>query len=342
MTAQPPPPAPADPQIAADAGADPVAHGDTGIAAEQGLQEPVLLPPKGLVWATLAVLMFTAAVAVLLAPPVRAAVSPSLRLQGWAQDDRDLAELAAREDALLKAQSAQVPQRAGFDEVALRRDLARWLQQEAELGALDVQSSLPARVLLADLQERVRTLVLTAGPDALRAVAVRLGRDAARAVENAILGAQSPQADAAVDALVPGLLKTLRAMNMGRWLADPTTHTASVHVIEALAQQRVFDLAVRVSERPRLGSDQTSLLLRFRVEAHDGLSLQRRLALLDQLAATDPTYPTVYVRGVLLARAGRCDQAVGLWRQAIQMHQQATLARANLAWCLDQLGEQGK
>lgn len=312
-----------------------------GPEVEQGPQEPVLLPPPGLVWTTLAALLAVAAVAILWAPPVREVVEPSLQLRDWMSDQDGLAEMARRDDALLAADVKRGARARAADEQKIREDLAAWLTYERDLGALDVESSLPARLLLSGLQERVRTLVLTAGPDALRAMAVRYGRDVRAAIELAFDPLHAGKMDGKVDQLAPGLRATLQAIGMPRFETAGRLHPAAARVVEAMAAQRVLDLGARLPDRPHLPSDVQDLVLRFRIEANDALPVERRLQLLAQLAERDPTYPSVFVRGVLLARHGDCAGAITAWDQAVRMRQQAPLARANSAWCRAQLSAGG-
>ncbi|MBI5610586.1 MAG: hypothetical protein HY902_17050 [Deltaproteobacteria bacterium] len=304
---------------------------------EQGPQEPVLLPPPGLVWVTLAALVAVAAAAILWAPPVREVVEPSLQLREWMSDPDELAEMSRRDDALLAADVKRGAGARAAQERKIREDLAAWLTYERDLGALDVESSLPARLLLSGLQERVRTLVLTAGPDALRAMAVRYGRDVRAAIELAFDPLHAGKQDGQVDQLAPGLRATLQAIGMPRFESAGRLHPAAARVVEAMAAQRMLELGARLPERPHLPSDVQDLVLRFRIEANDALPLERRLQLLAQLAERDPTYPSVYVRGVLLARSGDCGNAIAAWEQAARMRQQAPQARANAAWCRAQL-----
>ncbi len=310
---------------------------DDGPEAEQGPEEPVLLPPPGLVWTTLAALVAVAAAAILWAPPVREVVEPSLQLRDWMSDLDGLAEMARRDDALLVADVKRGAGGRATQEQKIREDLAAWLTYERDLGALDVESSLPARLLLSGLQERVRTLVLTAGPDALRAMAVRYGRDVRAGIELALDPLHAGKQDGQVDRLAPGLRATLQAIGMDRFEKAGRLQPAAARVVEAMAAQRMLELGARLPDRPHLPADVQDLVLRFRIEANDALPIERRLQLLGQLAERDPTYPSVFVRGVLLARNGDCAGAVAAWDQAVRMRQQAPLARANSAWCRAQL-----
>jgi predicted negative regulator of RcsB-dependent stress response len=142
---------------------------------------------------------------------------------------------------------------------------------------------------------------------------------------------------AALEAVAPGWGSTVQHLNLQRFVEQGQLTAAAARLVEALAQQRILSLGARLPRPPQLASDQLELILRFRVEAHPALSLERKLVLLQQLASSDPSYPSVYVRGVLLAREGDCHGAIDAWRQAITMRQSAAVARANLRWCEQRL-----
>lgn len=304
------------------------------------LIEPVLVPPRGLVTTTLLLLATTAGLAVTFAPPYGDALQPSLALDFWAADARELAEMRQR-DQQLTARIATLP-----SEATLRHDWARWLALEAELGSEEVQGSSEARLLLGDLQERARTLVLQHGPDAWRAVAVRWSRDVQQSF--GALAAQAQQRGVAVrdvlgtgaaaplDKLAPGLGRTLADTGIDAQLQGAHA-LAAAEVVAGLAAMRMLDLAVRAPHPPRLPLDVQALLLRYRVEAHQGLAIERKLVLLDQLHTIEPTYPAEYVGGVLLARADDCVHAVPALARAVAAGQLPQLARVNRQWCIERI-----
>lgn len=311
---------------------------------DDALQEAVLLPPRGLLTTTLVLLALTAALAIGWGPSVHAVTTPSLQLEFWPGDSRQLEELAALDDALLRVDArAPDPQRQQ-DETAIRQGWAAWLRREAELGALDVQHDYEARQLLGQTQERVRTLVLRDGADAWRGVVVRYGRAVRQATEQFVLSlpegatwTSAPVATrAAVEAVAPGWAATAQHLSLQRFVQDNRLSAAAARLVEALAQQRLYSLGARLPNPPGLSSVQQALILRFRVEAYEGLGLERKLDLLGQLASSDPAYPSVFVRGVLLARDHDCEGATIAWQQALRMHQQPAQARANLRWCARQ------
>jgi hypothetical protein len=317
-------------------------HADPS-GAEAELQEAVLLPPKGLVATTLLLLVATAALAILTAPPAQDIGHATLRLDTWPGDARTLEEIWIRDEALLqRARRAASQDQAG---ASIRAGWAAWLRMETELGALDVQHSYEARQRLGQVQEQVRDLVQRAGADAWRAVAVQYGRDVREATQGLVttLAADAtwtsapPAAVAALEAVAPGWGSTVQHLNLQRFVEQGQLTAAAARLVEALAQQRILSLGARLPRPPQLASDQLELILRFRVEAHPALSLERKLVLLQQLASSDPSYPSVYVRGVLLAREGDCHGAIDAWRQAITMRQSAAVARANLRWCEQRL-----
>jgi hypothetical protein len=86
---------------------------------------------------------------------------------------------------------------------------------------------------------------------------------------------------------------------------------------------------------PQLSSSAWLLVQHFRLEAHAGLDLQRRLALLDEFATTDPAYPTDYARGVLLAREEEYAKAAPWFLRASKHGPFARQARDNARWCAE-------
>ena len=309
---------------------------------QQPLVEPVLVPPRGLVAVTLALLATTAVAAVLVAPPAQETVVPSLALQLWAADARELAEMRQRDSRLMATHPA-LPQ-----EAMLRRDWARWLALEAELGSLEVQGSAEARLLLGDLQERCRQLAAEKGSDALGALAARWGSDVQLAFGIVVAASQKRTARVAamlgdpaaksLQELAPGLGQTLADMGIDQLYGGPW-EPAAAQVVRAMAAARVLQLGVRLPQPPQLPLDSEALLLRYRVEAHQGLAVERKLQLLATLEQLEPTYPAAFVRGVLLARANDCRHALPAFRLAEARSQHPKIARANAAWCRHQLAD---
>jgi len=307
----------------------------------------VLVPPRGLVATTVCVLLATAALAVLWAPPVRASGEPKLRLDTWQASERELLAMQAEADGLLRLPFAATATRA---QAELQATLSLWLRDEL---AHDGDADRPeARVLLGNAEERARTLVLTAGPDALRAQAVRFGRSVRARLEAAIAAAQArgmelgaflrlqppPPQVRALTELAGAIGQPLAAAGIERWQRDGRLEPAAARIVESLAAQRLLALGVRVpGGAPTLPSDAALQLLRFRVEAHDGLALPRKLELLDDLAREDPTYPETYATGALLGRAGQFAACAVWFRQAAMLGQRARQAQVNAAWCEGQV-----
>jgi hypothetical protein len=77
------------------------------------------------------------------------------------------------------------------------------------------------------------------------------------------------------------------------------------------------------------------LLLRFRVEAHEGLRFERKLQLLAELEQVDPATPAAWLRGVLLARAGAWPEAQAAFLQAAVRGEHPAQARVNARWCAE-------
>ncbi len=331
---EPPPP---EPEKAAEA--------PPGVADAGDLIQPVLVQPRGLVATTLGLLLATAAVAIAAAPSVQPAVQADFALQFWRPDDRQLAEIARRQDQLA-AIAAALPT-APTPAAAVVADVVRWLAAEAEMGAQQVQTDAGARALRGRAEEGLRSLALAHGNDAVRGLAVQWGRQVAAAFAAAARLAQArgvtvrelvdTAQGAALRQVAPGLAPLLAHTGLERLHAGAALDRPADLVVQALAQARLLQFAVRVPDPPQLDPDLHALLLRFRVEAHEGLRLERKLALLAELTALDPTYPDALVRGVLLAREGRCDEALAGFARAMAQGQHRGRAANNLAWCRRQL-----
>ena len=316
-------------------------------AAEAGVDlpiEPVLVPPQGLVPTLLALLLATAFAAVWWAPPLRSeglgAQQPSLRLDFWKQAV-DLEQMRARDDGLLRSTRNQ----AAEGEILKR--FQGYLRDEATLGAETLAQRPASREALGAIEERVRALVAAHGQDALRALAVDYGRQVRRAVEVALVQARAqhqtlgvwlreskaPQAEA-LGAIAGGLGAALGGTGLEAFVHGARLDPAAAQVVEALAQQRILQLGQRVpTGPPPLPSDAQLLLLRYRIEAHEGLSIERKLSLVQELAAVDAAAPTDYLVAVLLARAGHCRQAIPAFQRAAARGQAVDLAQANARWC---------
>ena len=307
-----------------------------------GLEEPVLVVPRGLVWVTLAALAITVGLSILYAPAALPSEQPSLELNLWPGQPWELQEMRTRASALTQKYPPHPAQ-----EQRLRGDLLQWLTRDAEQGSLAAEHDLAARLLLSSAEEQVRTLVLTRGEDAFQAMATRYGVEVRAQLEAALAALPESGRDlhqlagnprgAAVERLAPGLLTTLRGTGIHRLMAGQTLSLAGQLVVEALATHRMLELGTRLSSRPSLPTDVQALLLRWRVEAHEGLSDERRLQLLAQLSEMDPGYPAEFTAGVLAARANDCATAVQAWRRAAAKHQEPSRTRANLRWCIKRL-----
>ena len=105
-------------------------------------------------------------------------------------------------------------------------------------------------------------------------------------------------------------------------------------VAVALPQSPLIQAVARVpGGAPQVASSEWFLVQHFRVEAHAGLDLQRRLALLDELATNDPAYPGEYARGILLAREEQFAKAIPWFERASRHGPFARQARDNARWC---------
>jgi len=321
------------------------------IEGAEGPLEPVLVPPQGLVLWVLLSLLATAIGGVLLPGQHSAMVTPSLALTTWLPDARELATVQQRRAALLAAMPADSLLRRQQEQRILDA-LRALMTREARLGVAGARADVAARRARGELEEAVRNYVLAHGSDALRALAVAYGRDVRRAVEQAVAslarsgGSLSAPPDeptsrkliADLDRIAPGSSRAFDGVGLRSHMAGERLRPAAALVVEAVAEQRVLILAQRVpAPRPTLDSDLERLLHRFRVEAHASLGLQRRLQLLESLAARDPSYPERYVTGVLLARDGRFRAAMGAFGAAARAGESPRQARANGRWCRQQL-----
>lgn len=317
--------------------------------------EPVLVPPKGLVPTVLALLLATAFAAVWWAPSLRpigqGMQQPSLKLDFWKQAV-DLEQMRARDDGLLRLRTTRLSQPGSLAAAnEILSQFRAYLHEEASLGAEVLAQQPAARQALGDIEERVRALVATQGQDALRALAVDYGRQVRQAVEAALVQARgqhqtlavwlreakTPQAKALGD-VAGGLGATLGGTGLEAFLHGGRLDPAAGQVVEALAQQRILQLGQRVpTGPPPLPSDAQLLLLRYRIEAHEGLSIERKLSLVQELAAVDAAAPTDYLLAVLLARAGHCREAIPAFQRAAARGQAADLAKANARWCAAQV-----
>lgn len=319
-------------------------------ATSDGLIEPALIPPRGLVATTLALLVVTCALAIAVAPGVKRELQPQLQLTFWHSDDRELDEIVRRDDRLLAADAKRQTDLARTQEAGLRKNVTQWLALEAQMGTLQVQHDGQARQILGQIEETVRTIGELHGVQAVQAMAVRWGRDVAHIFGQVVAGARQRQMQVgdemvdppavALQALAPGLIKLLADSGLaahGQGQGQGLTVAAQL-VVQALAQSRFLQFAVRVPQAPHLATDLQALLLRFRIEAHAGLRVERKLELIQTMVAADPTYPASFVAGVLWAREGRCDRAAPAFAQAIQRGENLRLAQANLAWCQSLMG----
>ncbi len=318
--------------------------------AVDGPVEPVLLPPRGLVAFVLVAMLLTAVAGVLLPGSPGATTKPSLLLSIWIPDEVELGTILHRRQALLNATSAGRSERQQAEQVMLD-GLRTIMATEARLGVQGAIADANARRARGELEERVRDHVLAHGNDALKAMALRYAGDVRLALERALValtqsgGSLTSASDdptarerlAHLERVAPGSTRAFAGVGVERFMNGERLGPAAGLVVEAVAEQRVLGLGQRLPHpRPELDSDLRRLLERFRVEAHAGLDLKRRLVLLEQLVARDPTYPERYVTAVLLARAGRYRAAVGAFQAAALAGQLPRLARANARWSRQQ------
>lgn len=311
--------------------------------------EPVLLPPRGLWAVALALFVASAVAAILWAPSLKPRLRPSLTLETWR--DVDVAALRQPDDALLNHPPLSAEQVAL--EAAIQEQFRAYLRLEAALAGHAADDA-AARQALGAVEESVRTLVQRWGIDALRRLAVQFGRDVHLAVEKSILAARAqhqpfaqhlamqplPADVSALTALAGALGSTLERTGIDHQVRDGKLDPAAGQVIETIAQARFFQLGARIATgAPQLPSAAWFLVQHFRVEAHAGLDLPRRLALLDELATTDPAYPGDYARGVILAREEEFAKAAPFFERASKHGPLAKQARDNARWCRERAAQ---
>lgn len=306
-------------------------------------EEPVLVPPRGLWAVALGLFGLTAVAALLWAPPVRPPIHPKLHLEFWR--DADVEAMHARDDALL-TQLPKTPTQSAL-EVAITAQFELYLQREVQLAGRAAEDP-EARLLLGQVEESVRSLVQQFGADALKRLSVRFGRDVRGKAEKALAGAAKkqqpfelylqnqpmPQDVSELTAVAGALGRVLARTGIARQLHAGVLDPAAGQVVETLGQARFLQLGARIpGGPPQLSSDAWFMVQRFRVEAHQGLDVGRRLALLDELAESDPTYPADYARGVILAREERFAEATGWFERAAKRGGDlARQARDNARW----------
>ncbi|HAN30954.1 MAG TPA: hypothetical protein DCQ06_05100 [Myxococcales bacterium] len=292
---------------------------------EVALVEAVLVPPRGLV-PTILVLMVAISIAAVMRPnPQSQPPEADLSLMFWTEGTEEL--LQARD----RAAKGLKPSEAAQD---IADKFALWLAQEATVGIDQLALNTQARKKLASLEEQVRDYALRHGPSALHTQARLWARSLRLHVQT---GLRSGSFEA-LNRAAPGLLERLRAAGLLRWKRSVTLMPAVSMVIEALAESRYLQLANRVpTPRPELSSRLRRTLDRFQVEAHSGLTLQRKLQLTERLSQMDPAWPSVYVTAVLLARSGKFKAAISWFDRSADTNEYAARSRHNARWCRAQL-----
>lgn len=322
------------------------------------IEQPVLVAPRGLVPVVLAVMTTIGVTAVLAPAQLQPSVRPSLRLDSWRPSDARLDAIQARRSKLAAdatAAESSPPSARSSAQKLLGDGLALFLAAEKRLGYQGLREDPAARRQLAELEERLRLFGLQYGTEGVRSWAVmtaqRVAVMARTATQDLVVarttlaqadqGASTRPAIAGLEAAMPGLLRTLSRIGLERHVGAHGLDPAAQLVIEALIEQRIYELTRRLpGPRPELDSELLRTLTAFRVEAHQGLPLARKLALLDELSELDATYPTTFVSATLLARAGRLRAAQTRFLLAAKAGQSPGQARANAHWCRDRLRQQ--
>jgi len=323
---------PSDPIAAADepvvpqgAEAEADAEGAPEVAAkveDAGLVEAVLVPPSGLVPTLLLLMLAVAIWAILMPAQLHPLARPDLQLRSW-QEGADALQ-GERKRALAASSPAD-------EEPSIARGIAVWLAREATQGAAAIAADEAARRELAALEERLRAFGLRHGRAAVAAAATRRGISVREAFEADLKSGGHRH----LASVAPGIGRTLARTGIAAWRgSDGRLVPAAALVVEGLAAQRYFGFARRMlPPRPELGSALSILLLRFRVEAHAGLDLRRRLVLAEELTALDAAWPSTWATAVLLARSGRYRAARSWFQRAAAQGERADSARHNARWC---------
>ncbi len=318
--------------------------------ANDELEQPVLVPPRGLVPVILVVLTAVAALAITAPADIRPTARASLRLVSWRPTPARLAAIdASRAAAVAPGGEPALP----ADLVAALRDQLRaTLLDEARIGYQQVRADPRSRATLGRFEEALRHLGLTRGKDALHAFAIGYAREVGGAARTAYQdavgrglslaaasqGKPPPKSLLTLENLAPGVGRTLSRVGLEEHVGPDGLDPAAQLVIEALVEQGVYELARRLpGDAPQLSSELYRLLLAFRVEAHAGLPLARKLALLEELSGLDPTYPALYTTAGLLARGGRLRAARDTFLRAAAAGQFREQAMANARWCRERL-----
>lgn len=320
-------------------------------AYETGLIEPALEPPRGLVATTLVVLAAVAMLAVWWAPPAHVVDRGPADLSALAvglqwEVEAELLDGIEADDAALLARAAAGGAAWQQAEAQLQAEVAAVLAEEVTVGAAGLADVPAARDRVAEVEERVRQLALAHGRDAVQSAALRwaqrvvaallpVAQAAAQAQGNWSAALASPAGKAA-EALAPGLATALASAHVERWVTPAGWQRAAGLALQALARQRFLAFSARVPAAQPLPEQTALLLLRWKAETHDGLGLERRVGLLQQLRARDATYPAEFHAARLYWQAERCDAALPLLAEAIATGQRVREARLLQSACLQQ------
>lgn len=316
----------------------------TEAVAGEAEAELVLVPPRGLVPVLLLALLTVAAVGVRWPFAVQGDARPDLLLESWRADAATYWQ-QLQTDAELAGPAP--------DEEPVRGEMVAWLGREATLGAAAVDDP-EARRLRGSAEESLRRLALKGGNRAVVTFARRYGRDVAIAAGAALaagraagrpiegLEVDAPEAKA-LRAVAPGVDSLLDRARFGQELRpDGGLDPAAAGVLAMMAESRALAMAVRVPPpRPEPGSRARRTVLAFRVERGQGLSMERRLDLLDDLMQLDPAYPRSFATGVILAQGRSYRAARAAFLAAATIGERPDAARANARYCKRRLAASG-
>jgi hypothetical protein len=361
-TETPPPaasPATATPPATTDTAGDqqpqptPIA-GSPEEATNPELVQAVLQPPRGLVAISLAALVLSAMVAIWWGPAAREELPaeqdlslPSLAAPPiWAVDPAVLAQLQADDAALLQWYASQ-PAGLAADASVLVAEASAVLSLEVTAGAAGLADDPAARLAVGQVEERTRQLALRYGNRAVQAVALHWAVQAVDQLQPLAAVAASKQGDwtglldtpqgQAANRAAPGLPRALQGARLDRWIDGQNWQPGVRQALQGLARQRWLAFAARIPQAQVLPDQLNRLILRWKAETHEGIGLERRIALLQQLRAMDATYPADWQAGRLLWLSGRCDRALPFLTEAVASQQESAAAARVLRACRAQV-----
>jgi hypothetical protein len=251
-------------------------------------------------------------------------------LSSWRLDARQTERLRNLEAARL----ARLPEAVVIQPLATAF-MELNLVVEAEPGKLSADDVARLRQRLSAAVEK---LMASHGPEAFVAAGAWLAakfEDALTAVAGKLESASEPAADWLAAHKDDADVHALRALSSDfiEWALSsgllqpgrPPDHDA-VAVSHVLFLQGWLAFAGSRSV-PALSPDEQLLVLKWKVESAQHLPVERKLQLAAALTEADGDYPEPYVRGVLLAAAGRTGDAFAAFLECLTSHTMSRQAR---------------